>query len=825
MRTYDKKKAFPYAALTLIALCLLIVSRDWRSLPGSSCDWYSQYVSIAETMRQTFYESGTLFPGRLPLGGGANIYDFSYYGYLRPDVLIGCALPGVSMVSVISVYCTAGYLASVLLFYRLAGKCGLIGKMRFWSAVLFLTAGCFFQIHRQIVFVNYMPFLIGAMLAVSGRRKQRDTTLILMISLIIFHSYYFSISCILAIYVFLLFRHGTARSWLRITIWYALCVLCAVLLSGILLLPSAAAILNCAAAKDGGTASLGNPAELRLNFPGFLYSAYGCGLTLALLFPMLCGLFCRVSVRLRALCIFLFFAFACGILPYMLNCFLYARSKVLMPLLPLAVLAGSCVLRDLFFRALRPSVFALALCGYAAYRQYGSSANAWIWADFALTAGIFVLLAARRAAGQRYPGRISVYRRGFAILLSVSLLLSIGFSLSVHRSDEYLLQGHTQISAFSKQERLKYFTGRACRSDSFSEPYQTVNQTVLPGVGRTSMYTSTSNPLYSSFYFDVMRNPIRINNRVALLSQANPFFQYLMGVRYLECSRESLPCGFKVLAERGDSVLAENPDVLPLCYGSTAVMSEEAFDSLPFPASLEAISARSVVDNSAASLQPFKTHFRELFWEKGKDYVIQRRTANAFDVVPKNAVKDQILVLTFDVIRRSGDAAAVTINGIRNKLSGAGAPYPNHNTTFTYVLSSPEALERLHVSFSGKFSVSNMHLYSLDTKHFGMNESAVHPLTQNKVSGNAAADGVVSMPADGWLITSIPIEPGFSAWVDGEPCEIHTVNKSFVGFPLSAGEHHIRILYEPPLQRAGIICSAGGGILLLLIFVHKRKES
>ena len=78
MRTYYKKKAFPYAALTLIALCLLIVSRDWRSLPGSSCDWYSQYVSIAETMRQTFYESGTLFPGRLPLGGGANIYDFSY---------------------------------------------------------------------------------------------------------------------------------------------------------------------------------------------------------------------------------------------------------------------------------------------------------------------------------------------------------------------------------------------------------------------------------------------------------------------------------------------------------------------------------------------------------------------------------------------------------------------------------------------------------------------------------------------------------------------------------------------------------------------------
>lgn len=825
MFTYDKKKVLPYAALLLLCLGLIVFSRDMRCLPGSSCDWYSQYVSIAETMRQTFYETGTLFPGRLPLGGGSNIYNFSYYGYLRPDILIGCALPNVSMTAVISIYCTALYIVSVLLFYRLAGRCGLTGQIRFWSGVLFLGAGCFFQLHRQIVFINYMPFLIGALLAVSSRKKHDDVALVVMISLIIFHSYFFAISCILAIYVFLLWRHGTKRSWIRISLRYALHVLCAILLSGILLLPSAAVILNCASSKDGGTASLGNPFGLRLDFSGFLYSSYGCGLTLVLLFLILCGLFCKVSSRLRGLCAFLFFAFICGILPYILNGFLYSRSKVLIPLLPLAVLAGACILRDLFLKAIRPSFLALVLCGYAAYLQYINFSNAWIWGDFTLSAGIFVLLAVRWAVGQRHPERLAVYGKYLTLFLSVSLLLCTVFSFSVHRSDEYLLREHTQISAFSAQERLTYFKNGNYRSDSFSEPYQTVNQTLSSRNGRTSMYTSTPNPLYSRFYFDVMRNPIRINNRVALLSQANPFFQYLMGVRYLECSRESLPYGFKILAERGDSVLAENPDVLPLCYGSTAVMSEEVFDALPFPASLEAICTRSVVKSNAALPQPFTAHFEELYWTDGKDYVIEKQTDTSFDIVPAEAITGQILVLTFDVRRESSEAAIVTINNIRNKLSGAAAPYPNHNTTFTFVLSSPEMLERFHVSFSGKFSVSNVHLYALDTSHFGMDTDTVHPLQQNTLSGNEVADGTVSMPADGWLITSIPMEPGFSAWVDNEPCKIRTVNKSFIGFPLTAGEHQIRIVYEPPLQRAGILCSAAGGIGLLLIFIRKRKEA
>ena len=37
----------------------------------------------------------------LSLGGGVNGYLFSYYGFLRPDILIGCLFPQIPMVWVL----------------------------------------------------------------------------------------------------------------------------------------------------------------------------------------------------------------------------------------------------------------------------------------------------------------------------------------------------------------------------------------------------------------------------------------------------------------------------------------------------------------------------------------------------------------------------------------------------------------------------------------------------------------------------------------------------------------------------------------------------
>ena len=53
-------------------------------------DWVSQHVAFPDYFRKLFYgETGSLFPEfSMNLGAGQNFAQFTYYGVMRPDVLL-----------------------------------------------------------------------------------------------------------------------------------------------------------------------------------------------------------------------------------------------------------------------------------------------------------------------------------------------------------------------------------------------------------------------------------------------------------------------------------------------------------------------------------------------------------------------------------------------------------------------------------------------------------------------------------------------------------------------------------------------------------------
>lgn len=51
------------------------------------------------------------------------------------------------------------------------------------------------------------------------------------------------------------------------------------------------------------------------------------------------------------------------------------------------------------------------------------------------------------------------------------------------------------------------------------------------------MYSSVYSNEYSQVYYDYLKTPVQINNRLAILTANNPFLLNFMGVRYLETSR------------------------------------------------------------------------------------------------------------------------------------------------------------------------------------------------------------------------------------------------------------------------------------------------
>ena len=113
-----RKWIYPVLLTGLFAL-LIRLSLPAGCVYGSTTDWLSQHTALAETIRTAMLEQKTLLPTYLSLGGGSNGFQFSYYGYLRPDILLGCLLPAVSMYKIVSAYALGGYLVGCLRFYLL----------------------------------------------------------------------------------------------------------------------------------------------------------------------------------------------------------------------------------------------------------------------------------------------------------------------------------------------------------------------------------------------------------------------------------------------------------------------------------------------------------------------------------------------------------------------------------------------------------------------------------------------------------------------------------------------------------------------------------
>lgn len=81
-------------------------------------------------------------------------------------------------------------------------------------------------------------------------------------------------------------------------------------------------------------------------------------------------------------------------------------------------------------------------------------------------------------------------------------------------------------------------------------------------------------------------------------------------------------------------------------------------------------------------------------------------------------------------------------------------------------------------------------------------------------------------PEDGWLGIQYPYDPKWRIGVDGKPVHFYRVNKSFIGLPITQGEHKILIRYWPDswlrwgLPLSAIVTSA----LFLILIIYSLYE-
>lgn len=386
---------------------------------GYGSDWLSQHLPLAETLRSAMLDSGRLLPLYLHLGGGSSVYDFAYYGLLRPDILLGCLFSQVGMEYLLAGYSLAGIvLGTNLLFWWLRRRLRSEpsgARAAAFTAVLYAAATCLFHAHNQLMFVNYLPFLILTLIGIDRMAEQGKGAWLVTsgLSLVYLHSFYYSISCLAVCGIYAIdwvrgmrgacraiadmrctsepigamrgdhaqaqvcdlrgTREGecpTCAGKLRrsesgtkcekraksFVLRLAGCVCLSIDLCAVLLLPTGLDILS--GSKDGGVFA----AQLKLldlTLEGMLYTPYGMGLTLISLYCLLTALAQR-KTRFFAICMLAIVTIPAVSL--LLNGLLYARGKILIPfLLPMLLLCAQ-VLCGFLQGSEKPPLWAGALC-------------------------------------------------------------------------------------------------------------------------------------------------------------------------------------------------------------------------------------------------------------------------------------------------------------------------------------------------------------------------------------------------------------------------------------------------------------------------------
>lgn len=823
----NKKDKLNLIIMTVIFCLIIIFILRNGNLYGSILDWNTQHSVIPEYFRSLFYKTLNIFPDfALNLGSGQNIYNYSYYGLFNPVIIISYFLPFISMKSYIQISSILLVYSSVILFYYFLRRNKINENVSLLSSIVFLTASpLLFHSHRHIMFMNYMPFLVLALIGVD-KYFEKDNSKLLCIStvLIILMSYYYSIPAIISIVIYGVYKYIklnkkiTVKSFFKDGFRFLIPIMIAILISCVLLVPTFYAILTGRLPNDIHI-SLSDLLVPRINVKYLMYNAYGIGLTSISLLALITFAFDKKREN-RFLLICLSFLIIFPIINYLLNGTMYIDAKVLIPFLPLYTLVISYMFdkistKKIDLRKLIIASLAVLFLIYVGKSSYGN----YFYIDFIFSL-ILIIIATK--TNTKYLFKV------------LTIVLLVIYSCAGNSKDTLVSRKDINSSENVNQEKLikkipkgyDHTTLYNLKLENVNNIYGNLN------IYTDYLYSSTGNSNYNLFMFDTFEVPMQSRNR--LIISANKDLMYLMfsNNRYFIGDNVDIT-GYKEIDKIGDTKLYENTDVLPFMYVSYNYYNKTDFSKKSFPYNNE-ILLNNVVVNEKTNNE-FKTSIKETFIRQsdikymdpsiinnGDRITVKKDDSRMLIDVPKVA-RNKILFVSFELEPQScrvGDLL-VNINGNTNKLTCREWKYYNGNTTFNYVISG-DTSNKVEVTFlKGIYKIDNLKIYYMDYNDIkDINKKVTKVDIDSKTKGDKIYASVKA-EKDGYFVTTLPYDKGFTIKVDNKKVDYEKVNTAYVGFKISKGKHNIVIEYKAPFKTVGLIMSFAG-IIVYILFYHKN---
>lgn len=823
-------------------LCWLFVMR--QGIFGSKIDWISQHSVLPDYFRQLFYDTGNLFPNFAPnLGGGQNIYNFSYYGLYNPIILISYLLPFVKMSDYIVFSSIGCYGISVVLFYLwIRKKCDKRVVAAGISCIFGLATPLLYHSYNQLMFVNYMMFLCLALIGTDYYlEKKRSGMLILGVCCMILTSFYFSIGGLLVLVLYgssEYFRKTeklTVSGFFACGVGYLFRIGVGILMSGILLIPTIYCLGGGRTQKFAIGAGWFVPDFLPFRI---LYSPYGLGLSTFALTVLISGLFYR-NWRERLLSLEILILLCFPVFGYLLNGGLYNKDKVFIPCLPVI-----CYLIVIYLKQLKsegkklrffiPYVITLVLI--LSSRMEAGFSNYWA---YALIEAILMLIVFgiciyyKKTIFLPYLAGVVLLIVGYGINTNADVVVTEEFNQNV-TSDSYkdlITQVADQDTSFYRMEQ---FGGHEENKANINRIHD-LNQFV------TSIYSSAYNNSYQEFRNETfgLNEPFR--NRMMQSVTNNPLFLGFMGVKYLIA--DTPPAGYTLLLEEDGHKIWKNESAAPVIYATNKLITEETYRKMEFPQNqttlletavlpegqgtdrAEEVKTTSVFETSKFTLPAVDNESLQIIPDdEGYEIIADEAVNIKVDLGLKET--EDLLAISFEVENMNpSQDMYIKVDKQTNRLTAEQHAYANHNTKFTYLMSLKPGSRQVTIKFGkGHYRIHNMESYAGDGNQLQDTGLYQNPFQIDKSQSKGdRIQGTITASKDSYLITSIPFDKGFTILVDGKPVTAEVVNTGFLGCEIPEGTHQITILFRAEGFRLGVTVSLLGILMFMGVIYFWRK--
>ncbi|MHC5374004.1 YfhO family protein [Enterococcus sp. LJL120] len=356
------------------------------------------------------------------------------------------------------------------------------------------------------------------------------------------------------------------------------------------------------------------------------------------------------------------------------------------------------------------------------------------------------------------------------------------------------------------------------------------NDSLNYGYSGISMFSSIRNRNSSSFLDELgfrsrgTNLNIRYNNNTLLMDS-------LFGIKYNLSKTTLNKFGFSAIESAGDYTLYENQNALPLAFTTDeSIYNVESLvsDNLGTQTNLvNALSGQNL--NYFTFYNPIVTSTENTdVTENGNTVTYSEQTNNVakvinYQVTVSANTQAYISLFPTDFNQIGSSTAEVFVNGESRKSQ--------INITGQYYdlgYYAEQTTVNFSVSFYGTDAISllNPQVLGMDTTAYTTAMNAIQANGVELTTDGRTASGNVTVDSDQVLMTTIPFDEGWKAYVDGEEVEITAYEDALVAINLPAGSHEIVFKYLPQGFSLGAISFVVSIFLfaVYLFWLRRRRQ-